>query len=61
MKGKFKDKTVIVVPSFNPLLEGTDVLQGRMLSPYLKKVDDFNVFVVNKGEAFGFGLVKDLM
>ena len=61
LKGKFKDKTVIVVPSFNPLLEGTDVLQGRMLSPYLKKVDDFNVFVVNKGEAFGFGLVKDLM
>ena len=60
LKGKWKKQTLIVVPSFNPLLEGTDVLQGRMLSPYLKKIDNFNVYIINKGEAFGFGKVKDI-
>ncbi|PIN87707.1 phosphoesterase [Candidatus Woesearchaeota archaeon CG10_big_fil_rev_8_21_14_0_10_32_24] len=60
LKGTFQNKIVIVVPSFNPLLEGTDVLQGQMLSPFLKKIEDFNVFVVNKGEAFGFGKLKNV-
>ena len=58
LKGKWKDRVLIAVPSFNPLLEGTNVLEGRMLSPYLKKIDDFEVFVVNKGEVFDFGLVS---
>ncbi|MBT3836197.1 metallophosphoesterase [Candidatus Woesearchaeota archaeon] len=60
LKGKWKKHTLIVVPSFNPLVEGTDILQGRMLSPFLKKIEEFNIFVVNKGEAFGFGKLKDL-
>ncbi|NQV91710.1 metallophosphoesterase [Candidatus Woesearchaeota archaeon] len=59
LKGTWKKHVLIVVPSFNPLVEGTDVLQGRMLSPFLTKIDDFNVYIVNKGEAFGFGKVKD--
>ncbi len=58
LKGKWKRKELIVVPSFNPLLEGTDVLQGRMLSPFLEKVDNFEVFIVSKGEVFKFGKVK---
>jgi uncharacterized protein len=60
LKGKWKKNEVIVVPSFNPLLEGTDVLQGRMLSPFLENVDNFEVFIVSKGEAFNFGKVKGL-
>ena len=56
--GKWKGKKLIAVPSFNPLLEGTDVLEGRMLSPFLKKIDDFSVIVVDKGEAFDFGKLK---
>ncbi len=60
LRGKFKRKEVIAVPSFNPLLEGTDVLQGQVLSPYLEKVENFDVFIVSKGEAFGFGKVKNL-
>ncbi len=60
LKGKFKGKEIIVVPSFNPLLEGTDVLQGKVLSPFLKKLEEFEVFIVSEGEAFGFGKVKDL-
>jgi hypothetical protein len=60
LRGMWKGKMLIAVPSFNPLLEGTNVLEGRMLSPFLKDVDDFDVFVVNKGEAFDFGLVRNL-
>ncbi len=60
LKGKWKKNEVIVVPSFNPLIEGTDVLQGRMLSPFLENVDNFEVFIVSKGEAFNFGKVKSL-
>jgi len=60
LKGKWKKQTLIVVPSFNPLVEGTDVLQGRMLSPYLNEIDDFNVYIVSKGEAYGFGKLKNI-
>ncbi|MBI2666191.1 metallophosphoesterase [Candidatus Woesearchaeota archaeon] len=37
-KGKLfqkKEKELIAVPSFNPLLEGTDVLKEKLLSPFL--------------------------
>lgn len=60
LKGKWNGKELIAVPSFNPLVEGTDVLQRTMLSPFLDKIDDFNVFVVSKGEVFNFGKVKKL-
>lgn len=55
-----KGKQIIAVPSFNPLLEGTDILQGRMLSPFLKDINNFEVFIISKGEVFNFGKVKDL-
>lgn len=60
LSGKWQDKRLIVMPSFNPLLEGTDILKEKLLSPYLKKISDFKVFIVNNGEAFDFGKVKDL-
>ena len=60
LKGKWKRKEVIAVPSFNPLLEGTDVLKEQVLSPFLRKVRNFEVFIVHKGEAFQFGKVKKL-
>tara|TARA_Y100000310_G_scaffold124700_1_gene123456 strand:+ start:69660 stop:70358 length:699 start_codon:yes stop_codon:yes gene_type:complete len=60
LKGKWQRKVLIAVPSFNPLLEGTNILEGKMLSPFLKKIDDFEVFVVGKGEVFSFGMVKSL-
>lgn len=60
LKGKWNKKELIVVPSFNPLLEGTDVLKEELLSPYLTKIEKFEVFVVNKGEVFNFGKVKDI-
>jgi hypothetical protein len=60
LKGKWKNKELIVVPSFNPLLEGTDVLEGQFLSPFLNNVNNFNIFIVNKGEVFNFGKLKNL-
>ncbi|MDP3989584.1 MAG: metallophosphoesterase [archaeon] len=60
LKGSWKKKVLIAVPSFNPLLEGTDILKEMILSPFLKRVGDFSVFIVNNGEVFDFGKVKDV-
>ena len=61
LKGKWKGKELIAVPSFNPLLEGTDVLKEEVLSPFLKNIKNFEVFIVSKGEVFRFGKVKDIL
>jgi len=58
--GKQGEQEIIVVPSFNPLLEGTDVLKEEVLSPFLEKIGEFEVYVVSCGEAFAFGKVKDV-
>lgn len=60
LKGRWKGKTLIVQPSFNPLTEGTDILREPLLSPYLKNVNNFEVFVVSKKEVLPFGKVKSL-
>ncbi len=60
LHGKWNGKELIAVPSFNPLLEGTDILKEQMLSPFLTKVDGFDVFVVSKGEIFNFGTVREI-
>lgn len=60
LKGKWKRKEIIAVPSFNPLLEGTDVLKEEVLSPFLVKIGEFEVYVVSRGETFYFGRVKDV-
>ncbi len=57
LKGKVKDQLVIVQPSFNPLIEGTNIISEKMLSPYLKNVSDFQVFIVDdkNNEVLDFG------
>ncbi len=60
LKGKWQGKEVIAVPSFNPLLEGTDILKEEVLSPFLEDILNFDVFVVGKDEIFSFGKVKDV-
>ncbi len=60
LKGKWKGKEIIAVPSFNPLLEGTDVLKEEVLSPFLKNIKNFEVYVVSKWEIFRFGKVKEI-
>ncbi len=61
LKGRYKNKTLIVMPSFNMITEGTDILSEKLLSPFLKqKLDDFEVFIPSKKVMY-FGKVKNLI
>ncbi|MEW5896328.1 MAG: metallophosphoesterase [Nanoarchaeota archaeon] len=61
LRGKWKGKELLCMPSFNPLLEGTDVLKEKLLSPFLQEVKDVEVYVANEGEVFYFGKIKSLL
>ena len=60
--GTYKRRTLIVQPSFNLLVEGSDLLQERLLSPLLTDVSSFNTFIVDEKqkEVLAFGKVKGL-
>ena len=62
LKGRFKRSVLIVMPSFNPLTEGSDVLKEGILSPLIANIGKFEVFVVNdkSHEVMGFGKVENL-
>ncbi len=63
LRGRYKKKTLLVQPSLFPLVQGTDVLRGELLSPLLKKgVDDFTVFVVDEktNDVLEFGRLAEL-
>jgi putative SbcD/Mre11-related phosphoesterase len=61
LKGKFKGKNLIVMPSFNLVTEGTDVLRDELLSPYLKQdLRNFEVYVAGDNNILYFGKIKDL-
>lgn len=60
LKGTWKSKELIAVPSFNPLLEGTDILKEQLLSPFLENIKNFEVYVVGENGIFYFGKVKEL-
>ncbi len=65
LKGKWKNKTLIVMPSFNLLTYGSDILRGNLLSPFLNNIDNFEVFIVEPNEkelskTLYFGKIKDI-
>lgn len=57
--GKYKNKNLIVTPSCNILVEGSDVLREKILSPYIKNVLEFNAFIV-EDKIYDFGKLKKL-
>ncbi len=60
LKGKWNDKILIVLPSFNLLNEGSDVTGEKMLSPFLNQdLGNFEVYVVGE-KIYDFGKVKNL-
>ncbi|GAG34601.1 unnamed protein product, partial [marine sediment metagenome] len=60
LKGKYKRKELIVMPSFNLVSEGTDILKEELLSPFLhQNINNFDVYVV-EDKVYGFGKVRDL-
>ncbi len=63
LAGDFRDKKMIVMPSFNFITEGSDVLHEKPLSPFLKEVkhDDLEVFGVENFETFYFGKISHLL
>jgi uncharacterized protein len=59
LKGKYKKKTLMVMPSCNTLIEGTDILTERMQSPYIDDIMDFDVYIIGD-EIYDFGKAKNL-
>jgi len=67
LKGKYKNKELIVMPSFNLLTYGTNVLKENLLSPFLNNIENFEVFVLEPEEDLNtlseilyFGKIKDI-
>ena len=63
LAGKYKKCNLVVLPSFNPIMEGTDVLKEQLLSPYLADISSFEVFVADdkNREVLKFGKVSGLI
>lgn len=58
--GEWKDKQIIVMPSFFSLIEGTDVNNEKLLSPYLHQdIGNFDVYVVGD-QTYKFGSLKKI-
>jgi uncharacterized protein len=60
--GKYKDKKLIVMPSFFNLVEGSDIKKEKLLSPFLKssKINEFEVFVLGEDKVYKFGKLGKL-
>lgn len=58
--GRWKKQQLIVMPSFLPIIEGTDVKKEKLLSPYLhQSLSNFEVFVVGD-KTYKFGKLKNI-
>jgi putative SbcD/Mre11-related phosphoesterase len=58
--GKWKKSNLIVLPSMNMAIEGSDIQNEDILSPYLEqKLSNFEAFVV-ADKVYNFGRLKDL-
>ncbi|MAG52580.1 MAG: phosphoesterase, partial [Nanoarchaeota archaeon] len=58
LKGKYKNKTLIVTPSFCLVRPGVDVLTKEYPTPYRKNLDNFEVYVVGD-KIYNFGKLKN--
>jgi putative SbcD/Mre11-related phosphoesterase len=58
--GKWRKQNLIVMPSFLPIIEGSDILKEDILSPYLKQnISNFKIFILGD-KVYDFGKLKDL-
>lgn len=63
--GKWKNKEIIVIPSFFNIVEGTNILSEEyekdfFIIPY-KEIKKFNIVIVGEKENYNFGKVIDLI
>ena len=63
LTGKFRDKKIIVLPSFNFITEGSDVLNEKLLSPFLKEDNwsEMEIYGVENFEIFHFGKISHIL
>jgi uncharacterized protein len=60
LKGQYSNKTLIVQPSFTDTHIGTNVLDGRFLSPFLEQgLPGFEAWIV-EDQPYYFGKIKEL-
>ena len=60
LEGKWKKYYLIVLPSFNPAVEGSDVLKEELFSQFLSSgIGNFNVYAV-EDKTYSFGKLKNL-
>jgi len=59
LKGKYSCFDLIVLPSFNPVIPGSDMLTEDRLSPFLADIKNFDAYVV-EDEVYHFGKLKKL-
>lgn len=62
LSGKYRKWNLIVMPSFNFVTEGSDILQEKPLSPFLKKIrmEELEVYAIEDFEVFPFGEVRNI-
>ena len=59
-KGNWKEKKMVVMPSFNQITIGTDILKEKFISPFMQQdISRFDVFVVGD-KTYHFGKVKNV-
>lgn len=61
LKGKWQSKNIIVMPSFNFISEGSDILHDRSISPFLGDISEFEIYGVENFEVMYFGKLKDII
>jgi uncharacterized protein len=63
LKGEWKGKTLVVMPSFFSVFEGSNVKREKLLSPYLdeRTIGNFEVYVIgDKDKVYKFGKLKSI-
>lgn len=58
--GKWRGKIAIILPSFFPFVEGSNVIIEDTNLDFDFKLENFEAFLVEAGEVYGFGKVKDI-
>ena len=60
LRGKFNGKTLVVMPSMNQITKGTDILSGKMISPFLQQeLGEFDCWLI-EDTSYYFGKVREL-
>lgn len=59
LKGKYKNKTLLVQPSFNFVNIGSNILKEKILSPYISNIKNFTAYIISD-KIYDFGKIKNL-